>query len=335
MDKTCGYDLLNPSRIEQMITKAQVPFSPEEHKALKETKQAVIADICNLFSKTCAGLDNATNESILHPICAVWSQIEHLLNVEELNAIDMEYKKAYSNLFPSDILYVSELPIDVLMSIKLRDAQKPMVACAYLCLRKYCESWGTLIEQHLAAGHIWLLTSKYVSPVFIVLKVDLLVLLRWVNDYWKLNVNMVLDNHPLLLVDDILKDCVAHNNYGKIDMTNTFFQTWMVPDSVKYTVVNTPLGLYEWLIMPMGLRNSPAVHQRCVFAALRPLISKICHVYLDDVIIWSNTIEEHKANVATILEALCAALLYCSIKKSQFFCIEINFLGHHISHRGY
>jgi hypothetical protein len=69
-------------------------------------------------------------------------------------------------------------------------------------------------------------------------------------------------------------------------------------------------------------------------AALRHLIGKICHVYLDDIIIWSQTLEEHEANVATILDALRAAHLYCSTKKTSLFNTEIDFLGHHILARG-
>jgi len=121
-------------------------------------------------------------------------------------------------------------------------------------------------------------------------KADPTVLPRWVNDYQKLNLNMVTDNHPLLLVDDILRDCAGHKFYGKIDMTNSFFQTQMHPDSVKYMAVNTLFGLYKWLMMPMGLRNSPAVHQQRVCSALHSLIGKFCHVYLDDIIIWSNSL---------------------------------------------
>jgi hypothetical protein len=56
-------------------------------------------------------------------------------------------------------------------------------------------------------------------------------------------------------------------------------------------------GLYKWLVMPMGLKNVPAIHQHHVTAALRSLISKICHVYLDDIIIWSDTIDEHERNI--------------------------------------
>jgi hypothetical protein len=125
---------------------------------------------------------------------------------------------------------------------------------------------------------------------------------------------MIMDNHPLPLVDNILQDCTGHKFRGKIDMTNSFFQTQMHPDTVKYTAVNTPFGLYEWLIMPMGLQNSPVVHQQCVCSALHTLIRKICHVYLDDIIIQSNSLEKREENVSHILKGLCSANLYCLLQ---------------------
>ena len=117
-------------------------------------------------------------------------------------------------------------------------------------------------------------------------------------------------------------------------MTNSFFQTRMHPDDIPLTAVNTPWGLYEWLVMPMGIKNAPSIHQRRVMAALRPFIGKICHVYLDDIVIWSDNLDDHVKNVRTILQALEDAKLYCNPKKTKLFCTEIIFLGHQISARG-
>ena len=220
------------------------------------------------------------------------------------------------------------------MNVKLRDKLKLMVAWAYSCPKKYREGWKTLIEQHLVAGCIRPLNSDYVSPAFIIPKADPTVLPCWVNNYWKLNTNTMADNHPLPLVEDILHDCAGHKLYVKINMTNSFFQTWMHPNSIKYTAVNTPFWLYEWLVMPMGLQNSLVVHQHHICSALRSLIGTICHVYLDDIIIWSDSLEEHEKNVTLVLEALHATHLYCLVKKSKLFFHKINFLGHHISEHG-
>jgi len=117
-------------------------------------------------------------------------------------------------------------------------------------------------------------------------------------------------------------------------MTNSFFQTRVHPDDVHLTTVTTPLSLYEWLTMPMGLCNSPTIHQRRVTAALREYIEKICHIYLDDIVIWSQDVIEHTKHIDLIMKALQKAKLYCNPKKCHFYLREIDFLGHHISERG-
>jgi hypothetical protein len=71
-----------------------------------------------------------------------------------------------------------------------------------------------------------------------------------------------------------------------------------------------------------------------MFIALRGLIGKICHAYLDDIIIWSQTVSEHAWNVKLVLDALRKASLFCSPKKTSLFCTEIDFLGHRISADG-
>ena len=87
-------------------------------------------------------------------------------------------------------------------------------------------------------------------------------------------------------------------------------------------------------MMPMGCHNSPAMHQHHITLVLKDHIGKICHVYLNNIIIWSNSIEEHERNITSVLQALHDAHPFCSIKKSKHFLTEIDFLGHHISSCG-
>jgi hypothetical protein len=116
-------------------------------------------------------------------------------------------------------------------------------------------------------------------------------------------------------------------------MMNLFFQTRVHSDDVHLTVVTTPFGLYEWLAMPMGLHNSPLVHQCRMNATLCKLLKKICHIYIDDIVIRSNTVEQHTEHIHLILVALCKAKLYCNLKKCHLYLLEMDFLGHHISAR--
>ena len=117
-------------------------------------------------------------------------------------------------------------------------------------------------------------------------------------------------------------------------MTNSFFQTKLAKEDIPKTAVRTPWGLYEWVVMPMGLSNAPATHQRRVSEALKDLLGSICHVYLDDIIIFSDSLEEHCERVRQVLAALRAAGLYCSPKKTDLCTTRCEFLGHVISRKG-
>ena len=99
-------------------------------------------------------------------------------------------------------------------------------------------------------------------------------------------------------------------------MMNAFYQTLVHPTHVPLTAVTMSFRAYEWISMLQGLKISLSVHQRRVSCALHPLIGKICHIYLDDIIIWSRSIPEHERNILTVLEALRAAKLY-SPRESQ------------------
>lgn len=145
--------------------------------------------------------------------------------------------------------------------IKLKEAKWTIINRMYLCLQKYKEAFQTLIQQHLDVGQIRLCSSAYASPCFIIPKADPMVLPHWVNNFCLLNKITVPDNHPLPQQDDILNDCTKGKIWSSINMTNSFFQTLMHPDDIHLTAVSTPFGLYEWLVMPMGLQNSPTIHQ--------------------------------------------------------------------------
>ena len=139
---------------------------------------------------------------------------------------------------------------------------------------------------------------------------------------------MVPDNHPLPCQDNILNNCARGKIWSSIDVMNSFFQMLMHPDDIHLTAVSTPFGLYEWLVMPIGLWNSLAIHQWQVTKALQSLIGNI---YLDDIIIWSDTVEDHIHDIWAVFAALKVAKLYINEKKTNLFQTKLKFLGHKIS----
>jgi hypothetical protein len=266
-------------------------------------------------------------------VAAIHDQIEVLAHWDELNEKADKICSEYPSLF-EPMPHVHDLPTDVLCEIKVKDANLRFQTRSYQSPRKYKEAWQKLIQGHLDAGRIRPSSSPHASPAFLIPKADKMALPRWVNDFRPLNRNTIHDAFPLCRVDDILADCAKGKIWSTIDFTDSFFQTKLHPDSIKYTAVSTPLGLYEWLVMPQGLRNAPAIQQRRVTAALRDLIGITCHVYLDDIVIWSETVEQHEKDIRNVFEALKRNQLYCNPKKTKLFQYEINFLGHKISRRG-
>ncbi|TFY53536.1 hypothetical protein EVJ58_g9399 [Rhodofomes roseus] len=331
--KDCSFNLLGPAPV--VPPPVVKPRLRERMKTIVEHRTAALHELSVRTSKSRDTLDTKhTHVGVRpHTVAAVLERVEVLAAQQRLAELGLDMVDKNRDVF-EPIPHAKTLPSDVWCRINLKDATRQIVTRTYASPRKYKEAWSTLIQDHLEAGRIRPSNSAHASPAFLIPKADPTVLPRWVNDYRMLNDNTVPDAHPLPRVDDILADCAKGRIWSKMDMTNSFFQTRVHPDDVAKTAVSTPLGLYEWLVMPMGLRNAPAIHQRRVTAALRSYIGRFCHVYLDDIVIWSDSVEEHARHVQMILDALRTAQLYCNPKKCHFFLLELDFLGHKISHRG-
>ncbi|GAA5921705.1 hypothetical protein JCM1841_007097 [Sporobolomyces salmonicolor] len=243
----------------------------------------------------------------------------------------------FADLFPS---VLPALTADYLAKtttrhrIKFVDASKTHNQRGFNVPRKWRERWKRMLDEHLEAGRLRPSTSPYASAAFVIPKKDPDADPRWVNDYRGLNSNTVKDRTPLPLPDLVLSDAALAKYWGKIDMTNAFFQTPMAEEDIEKTAIKTPWGLFEWTVMSQGLCNAPATHQARVNEALRHLVGVCCQAFVDDVIIYSATLEEHEANCRAVLSALRAAGLYCSKKKTDLFTTRTEFLGHIISRDG-
>ncbi|MGH7240309.1 MAG: RNase H-like domain-containing protein, partial [Candidatus Saccharimonadales bacterium] len=288
---------------------------------------------------------SSTGKKVKRPVIGALT-LSPTLKPEEVEEEEILCKKTeemmreFEDRFPVDLPGIGpappNLPKDGLDTarIRLKDPEQKIKTRTYSCPRRYLHSFQELIKQHLDAGRIRVSTAESASPAFIVPKSDPTVLPRMVIDYRQCNANTIKDRTPLPKVDDILELCGKAKYWGKIDMTNAFFQTRVHPDDVHLTAFTTPFGMYEWNVMPMGFCNSPSIHQRRMYKALRHLIGKICHIFMDDIIFWANSLKEHEENARQVLLALREADLYCSPRKTILFSVETEFLGHIISRNG-
>jgi hypothetical protein len=200
--------------------------------------------------------------------------------------------------------------------------------------QKHLQLCCTLLDQHVDVGRIRRSSSQYASPSMIIPKKDPSALPKWVCDYRVLNNYTVKDRSPLPNVDELIQTVLSGNIFLILDQTNAFFQTRMREEDIPLRAVKTPWGLYEWIVMPMGLTNVPATHQARLEEALGELINAFCIVYLYDIVIFSETTESHKQHVRLVLDRLRCANLYCSPKKTQLFQPKVKFLGHWILANG-
>ncbi|GBM43296.1 Retrovirus-related Pol polyprotein from transposon 297 [Araneus ventricosus] len=185
----------------------------------------------------------------------------------------------------------------------------------------------TQVAQWLEQGIVEPCSSEYSSPVVIVRKKDGTP--RVCIDYRKLNKVVVKDRFPLPLIEDILDRLQGSRVFSTIDLKNAFFHVDVNKDSRKYTSFVTHEGQYQFLKVPFGLCNSPAVFQRYINTIFRPLINDgIVLPYLDDIIILSSSFEEGIERVERVLSIASEYGLEINFNKSHFLKKRIEFLGH-------
>ena len=190
------------------------------------------------------------------------------------------------------------------------------------------------LQGHLEGKRIRPSSSNITSGTWMVPKSDPNAFPRVVHDYRALNSNTIKDYTPLPRQDEILEIMAKAKIRGKIDMTSAYYQIPMAESDIHKTAFKTAFGLFEWTVMAQGLCNAPATFQRYMNWILRKYIGRICSCYIDDISIWSQSIEEHKKNVRLILEALREHGMIASAMKSVLFADAIPFLGHIVSSRG-
>ena len=159
--------------------------------------------------------------------------------------------------------------------------------------------------------------------------------LRFCIDFRKLNALTVKDSHPLLHICETLESLAGAGHYSTFDMNSGFWQVPMDEESKQYTTFTLgSMGLYECESMPFGLCNAPPTFQRLMQNCLGELNLTYCLIYLDDVIIFSQTEEEHLERMHVVFDRLQEHGLKLKLSKCEVFKTEINYLAHHVSKKG-
>jgi len=146
--------------------------------------------------------------------------------------------------------------------------------------------------------------------------------------YRKLNAVTKKDSYPLLQINDIFDQLSGNAWYSTLDLKSGYWQIKIRSEDREKTTFSIGNGLWQFRIMPFRLYNAPATFERVMEQVLREFISKICLVYLDDVIIFGKTFEEMIQNLEKILLRLREVNLKINSKKCILFSRKVKYLGH-------
>lgn len=179
--------------------------------------------------------------------------------------------------------------------------------------------------------------SPYSSPVWIVpKKVDATGKRKYrlVIDYRNLNAKTTEDKYPLPRIDEILDNLGRCTYFSCLDLAQGFHQIPMSEESISKTAFSVPNGHFEYIRMPFGLKNGPATFQRMMDEILKSHIYKRCFVYMDDVIVFSRSLQDHMQDLKLIFSSLRSANLKVQPDKSEFLTKKVEFLGHIVTDKG-
>ena len=190
-----------------------------------------------------------------------------------------------------------------------------------------CDELQTMLKDGLIEES----SSEWSSPIVVVKKKD--GSNRICVDYRKLNAITKFDAYPMPRIDEML-DAIGNAKYiSTLDLAKGYWQIPMDQQDCEKTAFSSPLGLFQFTVMPFGLSGAPASFQRMMDQTLRGL-NDFVGVYLDDIVIHSSTWKEHLVHLQQVLERLQDAGLTLKLKKCEFGAAECTYLGHRIGRGG-
>ena len=158
--------------------------------------------------------------------------------------------------------------------------------------------------------------------------------LRFCVDYRALNKVTIKDSYPLPRHEDLMDRLGGAKYFTSLDLRSGYWQCRVAENSVAKTAFHTRYGLYEWTVLPMGLTNAPATFMRAMNNLFTDLLDRGVIVFLDDVLVYSHTREEHVQLLRTVFGKLREHRFYCKLKKCSFFRTSTTFLGFDITPEG-
>ena len=253
---------------------------------------------------------------------------DSLIPKKRLQKILDKYKKVFAEL-PGGVIHRPGLPE---MTIDFEADKQPPVGYQYRLSRPEREELQRQLTMALEKGWIEPSSAPYGAPVLFAKKKG--GGLRMCIDYRAANAITIKNRYPLPRIDDLLDQLNGATVFSGLDLAAGYWQIPIQESHRERSTMRTPLGAYQWKVMPFGLTNAPAVFARTMQQVFHDMIGKFVLVYLDDILIFSKTPEEHEKHLDMVLKRLEEHKFYAQLHKCHFALPEVEFLGHMVSKEG-
>ncbi|KAJ9536729.1 hypothetical protein OSB04_un000114 [Centaurea solstitialis] len=250
---------------------------------------------------------------------------------EEKSLQDIPVVREFPEVFPEELPGLPP-PRQVEFHIDLIPGAGPIAKSPYRLAPSEMQELSNQLQELLDKGFIRPSSSPWGAPVLFVKKKD--GSFRMCIDYRELNKITIKNRYPLPRIDDLFDQLQGATYFSKIDLRSEYHQMRVREEDIAKTAFRTRYGHYEFLVMPFGLTNAPAVFMDLMNRVCRPYLDKFVIVFIDDILIYSQSKEDHEHHLRLILELLKAEKLYAKFSKCEFWIREVHFLGHVVNKEG-
>jgi hypothetical protein len=221
---------------------------------------------------------------------------------------------------------------DIDFSIDLMPRAAPVSKTPYRMSTPELKELQMQLEEILKKGYIRLSVSPWGAPALFVKKKY--GMLRLCIDIKQLNKVNLKNKYPLPRIDGLFDQLKGARIFSKIDLRSGYHQLRTKEEDISKTAFRTRYGHYEFMVVLFGLSNAPTAFMCLMNGVFHEYLDKFVIVFLDDILIYSKSEEEHEHHLRMVLQVLREHQLYAKLRKCSFYHKQIHYLGHIISEDG-
>jgi hypothetical protein len=239
--------------------------------------------------------------------------------------------KEYLDVFPEELPGMPP-DRDIEFVIDLVPGTSPIAKRPYRMAASELAELKKQLEELQQSGFIRPSSSPWGAPVLFVKKKD--GSMRMCVDYRALNEVTIKNKYPLPRIDDLFDQLKGAKYFSKIDLRSGYHQLKIKESDIPKTAFVTRYGQYEFTVMSFGLTNAPAYFMNLMNKVFMEELDKFVVVFIDDILIYSKSVDEHEQHLRVVLEKLRVHKLYAKFSKCEFWLEKVAFLGHILTAEG-